>query len=201
MLCGNRMCSKWFSRGTLLPPSPWDPRRISHVPFLMTEETYYTPFPPLSDSPFWLIVVQNLQSTTGMTILSRPSFVVFLFAAMATIMSALRSAQNSVRRSSIHSSTKLRAMDYIKLGDSDLQVSKVCLGTMTFGEQNTLQDGCDQLDVAFKEYGVNFLDTAELYSVPTRAETQGATDRIIAKWLKGQDRSKVILASKVSGNA
>ena len=72
---------------------------------------------------------------------------------------------------------------------------------MTFGEQNTLQDGCDQLDVAFKEYGVNFLDTAELYSVPTRAETQGATDRIIAKWLKGQDRSKVILASKVSGDA
>ena len=108
----------------------WDPRRISHVPFLIPEETY-TPFPPLSDSPFWLIVVQNLQSTTGMTILSRPSFVVFLFAAMATIMSALRSAQNSVRRSSIHSSTKLRAMDYIKLGDSDLQVSKVCSKTLS----------------------------------------------------------------------
>ena len=117
------------------------------------------------------------------------------------VVSALRSAQTTLRRSCVHSSTKLRAMDYIKLGDSDLQVSKVCLGTMTFGEQNTLQDGIEQLDMAFKEYGVNFLDTAELYSVPTRAETQGNTDRIIAKWLKGQDRSKVILATKVSGNA
>jgi Aldo/keto reductase family len=90
-------------------------------------------------------------------------------------------------------------MDYINLGSSDLSVSKVCLGTMTWGQQNTMAEGIEQLDVAFKEYGINFLDTAEMYPVPTKPETQGETDRVIAKWLKGRDRSKVIIASKVSG--
>jgi aryl-alcohol dehydrogenase-like predicted oxidoreductase len=90
-------------------------------------------------------------------------------------------------------------MDYAYLGDSDLLVSKVCLGTMTFGQQNTLEEGVEQLNVAFDEYGINFLDTAEMYPVPTKPETQGDTDRIISKWLKGRDRSKVILASKVAG--
>ena len=90
-------------------------------------------------------------------------------------------------------------MDYINLGSSDLKVSKVCLGTMTWGQQNTMAEGIEQLDVAFNEYGINFLDTAEMYPVPTKPETQGETDRVIAKWLKGRDRSKVIVASKVSG--
>ena len=54
-------------------------------------------------------------------------------------------------------------MDYVKLGDSDLVVSKVCCGTMTFGEQNTLEEGVEQLNLVFDEYGVNFLDTAEMY--------------------------------------
>jgi len=54
-------------------------------------------------------------------------------------------------------------MDYVKLGDSDLEVSKVCCGTMTFGEQNTLEEGVEQLNLVFDEYGVNFLDTAEMY--------------------------------------
>lgn len=93
------------------------------------------------------------------------------------------------------------SMDYCKLGNSDLMVSKVCLGTMTFGQQNTLEEGSAQLDMAVNEYGVNFIDTAEAYSVPMRAETQGATDRIIGKWMKTQDRSKIILATKVCGYA
>lgn len=91
------------------------------------------------------------------------------------------------------------AMQFTTLGTSSLKVSKVCLGTMTWGQQNTEAEGIDQLNVAFKEYGINFLDTAEMYPVPTKAETQGRTDLIIAKWLKQQSRDKVILATKVSG--
>jgi len=72
---------------------------------------------------------------------------------------------------------------------------------MTFGQQNTEAEGKEQLDVAFKEYGVNFLDTAEMYPVPTKAETQGRTDLIIGNWLKesGITRDKIILATKVAG--
>ena len=92
-----------------------------------------------------------------------------------------------------------RGMDYVKLGTSDLEVSKVCMGTMTFGEQNTLEEGVEQLDVAFDEYGVNFLDTAELYPVPGRAETQGRTDEAVAAFLKGRKRDDVVLATKVCG--
>lgn len=90
-------------------------------------------------------------------------------------------------------------MDYTQLGSSSLRVSKVCLGTMTWGQQNTLSEAHAQLDVAFDEYGVNFLDTAEMYPIPTKKETQGETDRIISSWLAKRDRSKVILATKVSG--
>lgn len=90
-------------------------------------------------------------------------------------------------------------VSYKNLGDSDLKVSNVCLGTMTFGEQNTESEGIEQLNIAFDDYGVNFLDTAEMYPVPTKAESQGKTDKIIGKWLKTRDRSKVILATKVSG--
>ena len=57
-------------------------------------------------------------------------------------------------------------MDYCKLGTSDLEVSKVCMGTMTFGNQNTLSEGVEQLNIAFDNYGINFIDTAELYPVP-----------------------------------
>ena len=90
-------------------------------------------------------------------------------------------------------------MEYIQLGDSDLKISKVTLGTMTWGNQNTEEEGMAQMDTAFKEYGVNILDSAELYPVPMNAQTQGATDRIVGKWLKTMDRSKVIVASKVCG--
>lgn len=92
-------------------------------------------------------------------------------------------------------------IDRIKLGSSDLEISKICLGTMTWGQQNTESEGIEQLNSAFNDYGINFLDTAEMYPIPTKAETQGQTDRIVAKWLKGMDRSKVILATKVAGHS
>jgi aryl-alcohol dehydrogenase-like predicted oxidoreductase len=86
-----------------------------------------------------------------------------------------------------------------RLGRTDLTVSRVCLGTMTFGEQNTEADAHSQLDYAL-ERGINFVDTAEMYPVMPRAETQGSTERHIGTWLKktGQ-RSRIVLATKAAG--
>jgi aryl-alcohol dehydrogenase-like predicted oxidoreductase len=95
-------------------------------------------------------------------------------------------------------------MDYCKLGSSDLEVSKVCMGTMTFGNQNTQQEGVEQLTTAFEEYGVNFLDTAEMYPVPTNPATCGDTDRTVAKFLSQMGPSRrddIILATKVCGRS
>merc|ERR1719253_938461 len=92
-------------------------------------------------------------------------------------------------------------MDYVRLGSSDLVVSKVCLGTMTFGKQNTLEEGVEQLNLAFDEYGVNFLDTAEMYPVPTEASTQGKTDETVAAFLKSRKREDIVLATKVCGRS
>lgn len=90
-------------------------------------------------------------------------------------------------------------MDKIILGSSDLKVSKICLGTMTFGEQNTEAEGHSQLDYAL-ERGINFIDTAEMYPVMPRAETTGSTESIIGSWLKKSGkRSEVVLATKVAG--
>ena len=75
-------------------------------------------------------------------------------------------------------------MDYCKLGTSDLLVSKVCMGTMTYGKQNTLEEGVTQLNVAFDEYGVNFIDTAEIYPTPPSRDTLGLTDEAISSFLK-----------------
>ncbi len=92
-------------------------------------------------------------------------------------------------------------MRYNKLGHTDLDVSVVCLGTMTWGEQNTEAEGHAQMDYALDQ-GVNFWDTAELYAVPPRAETYGRTEEIIGTWFrKTGRRSEVILASKVAGRA
>jgi len=92
-------------------------------------------------------------------------------------------------------------MDFVKMGSSDLIVSKVCMGTMTFGEQNTLEEGVEQLHRAWDEYGINFLDTAEMYPVPTKAETQGQTDKAVNMFLKDRKREDVILATKVAGRS
>jgi aryl-alcohol dehydrogenase-like predicted oxidoreductase len=90
-------------------------------------------------------------------------------------------------------------MEYRTLGRTDVKVSVIGLGTMTFGEQNTEADGHAQIDCAL-DYGVNLLDTAEMYSVPPRAETYGSTERIIGTWLKRSGkRNKIILATKVAG--
>jgi aryl-alcohol dehydrogenase-like predicted oxidoreductase len=90
-------------------------------------------------------------------------------------------------------------MEYHKIPHSSLEVSKICLGTMTFGEQNTESEAHDQLDFAF-ERGVNFIDTAEMYPVPPKQETQGLTETYIGNWLKKSGkRDKVILATKVAG--
>ncbi|MFO1429092.1 MAG: NADP(H)-dependent aldo-keto reductase [Candidatus Competibacteraceae bacterium] len=92
-------------------------------------------------------------------------------------------------------------MHYHLLAHTDLNISRICLGTMTWGEQNTEADAHAQLDYALAQ-GVNFLDTAEMYPVPPRAETQGLTERYIGTWLKQRgNRNKVILAGKVVGRS
>ena len=90
-------------------------------------------------------------------------------------------------------------MEMRRLGRTDLTVSRICLGTMTWGQQNTEAEGFEQMDFAFSR-GVNFLDTAELYSIPPKPETQGSTERIVGSWIKARgNRDKVILATKVVG--
>jgi len=90
-------------------------------------------------------------------------------------------------------------MEMRRLGRTDLAVSRICLGTMTWGQQNTEAEGHAQMDLAFAR-GVNFLDTAELYSIPPKPETQGSTERIIGNWMKARrNREKVIVATKVVG--
>ncbi|MBL8369218.1 MAG: aldo/keto reductase [Candidatus Accumulibacter sp.] len=89
-------------------------------------------------------------------------------------------------------------MNNRQLGNSALQVSEICLGTMTFGEQNSEREAHAQLDRAFAA-GVNFIDTAEMYPVPPRAATCGRTEEIVGNWLAGQSRQQVIVASKAAG--
>ncbi|CAN5143682.1 aldo/keto reductase [soil metagenome] len=90
-------------------------------------------------------------------------------------------------------------MLYTQLPGSQVKVSKICLGSMTWGEQNSEADGHAQMDLAF-EKGINFIDTAEMYPVPARGETQGSTEKIIGTWLKKSgNRDKIILASKIAG--
>lgn len=91
-------------------------------------------------------------------------------------------------------------MQKVKLGKSDIEVTDICLGTMTFGEQVSESIAFEILDLAIAE-GVNFLDTAEMYAVPTREQTFGATETIIGNWFsrRPQARQSVVLASKVAG--
>lgn len=90
-------------------------------------------------------------------------------------------------------------MEYRPLGNTGPDISAICLGTMTWGEQNTESDGHEQLDYAIDQ-GVNFVDTAEMYAIPTRAETYGATEKIIGSWLASRRcRDRIVLATKVLG--
>ena len=90
-------------------------------------------------------------------------------------------------------------MKYKKLGTTDLDVSLICLGTMTWGTQNSEKDAFEQMDYSVSK-GINFFDTAELYSVPPNAESYGKTEKMIGNWFeKRKNREKVILASKIAG--
>ncbi|MFT8417659.1 MAG: aldo/keto reductase [Acetobacter sp.] len=92
-------------------------------------------------------------------------------------------------------------MNKRELGRTGIMVSELCLGTMTFGQQNTQAEGHAQLDLAL-DRGINFIDTAELYSIPPRAETYGATEAIIGSWLKARGgRDRLVIASKVVGRS
>jgi len=90
-------------------------------------------------------------------------------------------------------------MKYTTLPNTNIKISKICLGTMTFGEQNTEADGHAQMDYAL-EKGINFFDTAEMYSVPGRKETYGSTEKILGTWFKKSGkREDIFLASKIAG--
>tara|TARA_E500000075_G_scaffold113151_1_gene108625 strand:- start:9 stop:1046 length:1038 start_codon:yes stop_codon:yes gene_type:complete len=90
-------------------------------------------------------------------------------------------------------------MKFRKLGTTNIDVSLICLGTMTWGTQNTEKDAFEQMDYAVSE-GINFFDTAEIYSVPPTSESYGKTEIMIGNWLeKRKNRDKIILASKVAG--
>ncbi|WP_370979368.1 NADP(H)-dependent aldo-keto reductase [Agaribacterium sp. ZY112] len=90
-------------------------------------------------------------------------------------------------------------MKYNKLGHSDLNVSEICLGTMTFGEQNSQEQSSELMTLAF-DSGVNFFDVAEMYPIPPKPETQGASETHIGHWLKATGhRDKLVLATKVTG--
>jgi aryl-alcohol dehydrogenase-like predicted oxidoreductase len=90
-------------------------------------------------------------------------------------------------------------MHYRKLGHTGIDVSAICLGTMTWGEQNTEAEAFEQMDYALAQ-GVNFFDTAELYSIPPKPETYGRTEEIIGNWLsKTGNRNRIVLASKIAG--
>jgi aryl-alcohol dehydrogenase-like predicted oxidoreductase len=92
-------------------------------------------------------------------------------------------------------------MEKRQLGNSGIEVSKLCLGTMTWGQQNTERQGHEQMDYAFDQ-GINFFDTAELYPIPPKHQTQGRTEKIIGTWMKSRGkRDQIILASKVCGRS
>ena len=89
-------------------------------------------------------------------------------------------------------------MKYKNLGTSNLIVSEICLGTMTFGEQVSEKESFNLMDYA-NEKGINFFDTAEMYPVYPKKETQGDSEKIIGKWIKNKkNRDKVIIASKIA---
>ncbi len=92
-------------------------------------------------------------------------------------------------------------MKYHRLGSSDLQVSEICLGTMTWGIQNTQQDADEQIEYALDK-GINFIDTAEMYPIPPNAETYGDTERIIGNWLSRHSASRkdIVLMTKIAGS-
>ncbi|CAN8295652.1 unnamed protein product [Cochlearia groenlandica] len=109
-----------------------------------------------------------------------------------------RLLRNSVTAKSATEKTTKNVMEYRKLGESELNISEITMGTMTFGEQNTEKESHEILSYAI-EKGINCIDTAEAYPVPMKKETQGKTDLYISSWLKSHQRDKIVLATKVCG--
>lgn len=107
--------------------------------------------------------------------------------------------QSTVRLS--HQQVRESIMRYNKLGSSDLDVSEICLGTMTFGIQNTQEDANQQLDYAV-DCGINFVDTAEMYPIPPNEQTYADTERFIGNWIaeNPEKREKIILMTKIAGS-
>jgi len=92
-------------------------------------------------------------------------------------------------------------MEKNRLGTTDIQVSSLCLGTMMYGDQINDKDAFEQMDACF-DRGINFFDTAELYTIPPKPETRGNSERIVGEWIKARGvRDKIILASKVTGRS
>jgi aryl-alcohol dehydrogenase-like predicted oxidoreductase len=89
-------------------------------------------------------------------------------------------------------------MQYSQLGESDLKVSRICLGTATYGLQNTIDDAHHQLDYAFA-HGINYIDTAEKYPTPSSAQTYGLAETYVGEWLKHQQRDQLIISTKIAG--
>jgi aryl-alcohol dehydrogenase-like predicted oxidoreductase len=90
-------------------------------------------------------------------------------------------------------------MKYKKLANTDMNISLICLGTMTYGEQNSESEAHEQLDYSIAN-GINLIDTAEMYAIPPKEETQGTTEKIIGNWLaKRKDRENIHIATKVAG--
>ncbi len=94
-------------------------------------------------------------------------------------------------RDVFHSEGLRDGMRYVQLANSSLVVSEICLGSMTWGKQNSFDEAKQQMDLAFDTYGVNFIDTAELYPVPTNENTLGQTHSVIGQWLKSRRRDQV----------
>ena len=89
-------------------------------------------------------------------------------------------------------------MKYTKLGKINIDISRICLGTMTWGRQNTQAEGFEQIDYALSQ-GINFWDTAEMYAIPPTAKTYGKTEEIIGNWFKSTNkRNEIVLATKFS---
>ena len=88
-------------------------------------------------------------------------------------------------------------MKYRQLGSAPLQVSELCLGSMTWGQQNTQAEAFEQIDYAL-DRGINFIDTAEMYPVPPKADTQGDTERILGNWLQANQakRDDLVVATQ-----
>ncbi|KAM0884009.1 hypothetical protein ACQ4PT_031249 [Festuca glaucescens] len=118
----------------------------------------------------------------------------------SSVLAAHQSRRWYKRRicSQVWSAQEPAKLQYRKLGDSDLLISEITLGTMTFGEQSTEKESHDMLSYSFDQ-GINILDTAEIYPIQPRKETQGRTDLYIGRWMKSKPRDKVILGTKISG--